>query len=76
MSLKKNIEPYGIYCGKYMSSSDCSNDSNCQWNSSIGKGWCDIAPPSTEEQSNSINSSDDNSSDNSLNYRYRFKRRK
>jgi hypothetical protein len=51
---KKNIENYGIYCGRYnlqpsIAQSTCSEDSNCAWTpytSQNGKkyGWCDNAP--------------------------------
>jgi len=55
MLLKKSIESFGRYCGKYGLNSNtakiaCSEDSNCEWkpytNSQTGEksGWCDVAP--------------------------------
>jgi hypothetical protein len=53
--LKKSIENYGIYCGRYnlnltTAEDACSKDTNCAWvpytNSQTRKkyGWCDNAP--------------------------------
>jgi hypothetical protein len=50
--LNKNIEKYGIYCGRYnldtdlsLAQTNCTNDPECLWNNYIsvgGKsaGWC------------------------------------
>jgi hypothetical protein len=52
--LKKNIEGYGIYCGRYNidKSSDirrCKADNQCKWNeyksrTGIPAGWCGQNP--------------------------------
>ena len=54
--MKKQIDNFGIYCGRYnldsnTAQSSCSADSNCQWksytDSSTGlvNNWCTDAPP-------------------------------
>lgn len=47
MFFKRNIEKYGVYCGKYKEQSSCSNDSECTWNpytsvSGDVSGWCGV----------------------------------
>jgi hypothetical protein len=51
---KKNVEKYGVYCGRYNLSPStaqpaCSEDSNCAWKPYRTRtgdtiGWCDNAP--------------------------------
>jgi hypothetical protein len=59
MYLKKQIDNFGIYCGRYnLNPSNakvlCSADSNCQWNTTtdpsngISNSWCTDAPASSE----------------------------
>jgi len=55
--LNKEIEKYGIYCGRYnlnkgTALQNCNNDSECLWNNytslaGIPAGWCgqNIPPP-------------------------------
>ena len=40
MCLKKYIERYGVYCGRYKTETDCSNDNECLWNILGTGGWC------------------------------------
>ena len=44
---KKDIEKYGVYCGRYKEESKCSNDTECKWNlytsvSGDVSGWCNV----------------------------------
>ena len=55
--LKKNIEKYGVYCGRYnlnstTAQSQCNQDSECKWNTYNSRdkttsGWCGQNPIST-----------------------------
>lgn len=52
--MKKNIENYGIYCGRYnlnppFAEHACEEDPDCKWRSyttrtGVIDGWCDNAP--------------------------------
>ena len=59
MYLKKQIDNFGIYCGRYNLKGNsgkvsCLADSNCQWvtnidpSNNIETSWCTDAPPSSE----------------------------
>jgi hypothetical protein len=60
---KKNIEKYGVYCGRYnlasagTAKSQCEQDKECKWNvynvrgSNTPSGWCGQNPTSTGDVS-------------------------
>jgi hypothetical protein len=59
MYLKKQIDNFGVYCGRYnlnptTAKASCSIDSNCDWktitdpSNGIETSWCTDAPASSE----------------------------
>jgi len=60
MLLKKNIERYGIYCGRYNIDKSsarrrCKGDIECTWNeytsrTGIPAGWCGQSPKGVQRE--------------------------